>query len=97
MEKKDKVLYLIQHKKIPEYTKIGYTTDLQKRIKSLQTSSPTGIHVLYSKETSYAYKIEQMLHKRYAHKNTNLEWFNLSSADIIEIIQWIEIQINRNK
>ena len=28
-------LYLIQHKNIPEYTKIGYTSDLNARIKQL--------------------------------------------------------------
>ena len=54
-----RVIYLLQHDKIPEYTKIGYTDDINQRIKSLSTASPTGIKLLYKRETDYAYQIEQ--------------------------------------
>lgn len=84
------MVYLIQHKNIPEYTKIGYTTNLEKRIKSLQTSSPTGIHVVYSIATQHAKKIEKHLHSKYNKYNSNLEWFTLSREDIVEIIFYIE-------
>lgn len=90
-----KFLYLIQHKEITEYTKIGYTTDIEKRIKSLQTASPTGINLIYLVESDYAYKMEQSLHNQYSHKNSNLEWFKLSDNDIKTIINWIETQISR--
>lgn len=90
-----KFLYLIQHKEITEYTKIGYTTDIEKRIKSLQTASPTGINLIYLVESDYAFKMEQALHKRYSSKNSNLEWFKLSDNDIKTIINWIETQISR--
>lgn len=92
---KKKYLYLIQHQNIPEYTKIGFTTDIEKRIKSLQTASPTGINVIYLVESDYAFKMEQALHKRYSSKNSNLEWFKLSDTDIEDIISWIEKQKNR--
>ena len=88
-----KFLYLIQHKNLSEYTKIGYTTDIEKRIKSLQTASPTGINLIYLVESDYAFKMEQALHKRYSSKN--LEWFKLSDNDIKTIINWIETQISR--
>lgn len=90
-----KFLYLIQHKNLSEYTKIGYTTDIEKRIKSLQTASPTGINLIYLVESDYAFKMEQALHKRYSSKNSNLEWFKLSDNDIKTIINWIETQISR--
>lgn len=90
-----KFLYLIQHKNLSEYTKIGYTTDIEKRIKSLQTASPTGINLIYLVESDYAFKIEQALHKRYSSKNSNLEWFKLSDNDIKTIINWIETQISK--
>lgn len=89
-----KFLYLIQHKNLSEYTKIGYTTDIEKRIKSLQTASPTGINLIYLVESDYAFKMEQALHKRYSSKNSNLEWFKLSDNDIKTIINWIETQIS---
>ena len=92
---KKKYLYLIQHQNIPEYTKIGFTTDIEKRIKSLQTASPTGIRIIYLVESDYAFKMEQSLHKRYSSKNSNLEWFKLSDTDIEEIINWIEKQKNK--
>ena len=85
-------IYLLQHKDIPQYTKIGYSGDLEKRIKQLQTASPTGIKLLFSLETPYAYRIEQALHRRYASKNSNLEWFKLEQTDIDEIIEWITWQ-----
>ena len=90
-----KFLYLIQHKNLSEYTKIGYTTDIEKRIKSLQIASPTGINLIYLVESDYAFKMEQALHKRYSSKNSNLEWFKLSDNDIKTIINWIETQISR--
>lgn len=88
---KDKMdsIYLIQHKDIPEYTKIGYTSDINQRIRQLETASPTGILLVFSKETDYAYQIEQALHKKYAYKNSNLEWFQLSEEDIVTIINWV--------
>lgn len=55
-------LYLIQHKNIPDYTKIGYTSDLPNRMKQLQTASPTGVHLVYSIVCENAYKLEQHLH-----------------------------------
>lgn len=90
-----KFLYLIQHKEITEYTKIGYTTDIDKRIKSLQTASPTGINLIYLVESDYAYQMEQSLHKQYSSKNSNLEWFKLNETDIKNVISWIETQISR--
>jgi T5orf172 domain. len=90
-----KFLYLIQHKEITEYTKIGYTTDIDKIIKSLQTASPTGINLIYLVESDYAYQMEQSLHKQYSSKNSNLEWFKLNETDIKNVISWIETQISR--
>lgn len=61
---KEYIVYLLRHKNIPEYTKIGYTGDLQNRIKSLQTASPTGIEVIktYKFPKRRAEQLEQGLH-----------------------------------
>ena len=89
-------LYLIQHKNIPEYTKIGYTSDLNARIKQLQTASPTGVHLVYSISCEKAYQSEQHLHAKYSCQRTNLEWFSLSREDIVDIIFYIEEKVLDN-
>lgn len=94
MENQLYTLYLIQHKEIPEYTKIGYTEDIMQRIKQLNTGSPTGIRVVYQIRTDKAYLLEQTLHKMYRHKQSNLEWFSLTHEDIVDIIFWLEDKLN---
>lgn len=90
-------IYLMQHKDIPEYTKIGYTSDINQRIRQLETASPTGILLVFSKETNDAYKIEQALHKKYAYKNSNLEWFRLTEEDIVDIINLVNHYTEKNE
>ena len=90
-----KQLYLIQHKDIPEYTKIGYTTNLEKRVRQLQTASPTGVHVIYTIVCERAEQLEAHLHRKYHYKQTNLEWFALSREDIVDIIFYVEQAVLR--
>lgn len=85
-----KTLYLIQHNNIPEYTKIGYTTNLNQRIQQLQTASPTGIRLVYCIQCDYADKLEAHLHAKYSSKRTNLEWFALSHIDLVDIMFYLE-------
>ena len=85
-----KTLYLIQHNNIPEYTKIGYTSNLDQRILQLQTASPTGIRLVYCIQCEYADKLEAHLHAKYASKQTNLEWFALSHLDLVNIMFYLE-------
>ena len=49
MSNKYEIVYLVQHKNIPQYTKIGYTTrnDLSKRIKELNTASLKLLLLMY--------------------------------------------------
>lgn len=90
-------IYLIQHKDLPEYTKIGYTSDINQRIRQLETASPTGVLLVFSKETKDAYRIEQALHKKYAYKNSNLEWFRLTEEDIVDIITVVNQYVTKKK
>lgn len=89
----EKVLYLIQHQNIPDYTKIGFTTNLKQRVAQLQTASPTGIRVIWSIKSDRADDLEAYLHRRWSHKNTNLEWFALTHEDIVDIIFDVESKL----
>lgn len=94
--KKEKVrtLYLLRHRNIPEYTKIGITNDIDKRIKSLQTASPTGLEVVYTINTRFAEILERHLHTKYNRKQSNLEWFRLSPVEVLDIIHYVETLIS---
>lgn len=94
MNNKYEIVYLVQHKNIPQYTKIGYTTrnDLSKRIKELNTASPTGIIEVatFHVPIGRGLLVEQTLHAKYASYQSNLEWYSLSNEQINEIKNWID-------
>jgi len=94
---KVRTLYLLRHKGIPEYTKIGITNDIDKRVKSLQTASPTGIEIIYTINTRYAELLERHLHTKYNIKQSNLEWFRLTSLEISDIIHYVETLISEKE
>lgn len=90
-------VYLIQHNNIPEYTKIGYTSNIDQRLQQLNTSSPTGVKVIYSIYSNYAYQLEQALHRKYSSYQSNLEWFKLSHEQLIDIMFWLEETVAKEK
>lgn len=64
--------------------KIGYTSsDVNKRIKSLQTGNPGIISVLSIFETEYGQKVERALHRRYSHLRLKGEWFHLEPENLL--------------
>lgn len=59
--------------------KIGVTRKtIDKRIKELQTGNATSLHLVAYHETDYPFRIETMLHNKYANSKANGEWFNLT-------------------
>ena len=62
--------------------KIGITQDMDTRINALKTVVPYGIETLHSLFHKDAKEIERDLHKRFADKRVNGEWFRLDEADI---------------
>ena len=85
-------VYLLRHKgeRLKPYVKIGFSKNLSKRLKSLETASPTGIDIIQVYYSKSARKIEQHLHRKYSSKQTNLEWFELSHEDLVDIMFYIE-------
>jgi hypothetical protein len=73
-----------------EYYKIGYTDDVQARIRSLQTGNPYPLvlHRCYAFEFKGVILIEQHLHAKFRTKRGVGEWFKLS---IKQIAQFDEI------
>lgn len=55
--------------------KIGVTNDLKNRIKNIQTGNSDEIYCYYYQERTDAYKIEQLVKKKFNKFKTNGEWF----------------------
>lgn len=66
--------------------KIGITTDIYRRLRVLDLSSPVELNLILSFESSQAEVIEAELHKYFAVKRVKGEWFNLSDSDL----EWVK-------
>ena len=93
MSKKSHKIYLI-HCKVINLYKIGISINPRKRLKQLQTGTPYELSILYLHESECAYKIEKILHNKFASKKVaeNFrfdferligEWFELSTKDVL--------------
>lgn len=83
-------LYIIRQKN-DKTIKIGISDDVRKRLSQLQTGNPNRLELLRTldcgnRET--ALRIEQVLHKRYASKRLQGEWFQVEPEEVYADIRW---------
>lgn len=64
--------------------KIGFSKNIQKRIRQLQTGSPSLLTLMGYIETNDHKKLEKKLHCKYRDVKSHGEWFNLNSNDVLE-------------
>jgi len=69
------MIYFIRIKDQP-YVKIGFSKDVEKRLKQLQTSSPFDLEIIYTEFA--AIEREKQLHEKYKEYQVKGEWFNIS-------------------
>lgn len=76
-------VYLIGEQNTIGKYKIGVTNskDVNKRLKQLQTGNSKELYIKESYETSYPFKLENMLHNHFKTKGIIGEWFELSEED----------------
>ncbi|WP_197246395.1 GIY-YIG nuclease family protein [Cytobacillus firmus] len=65
--------------------KIGKSKSIENRLKHFGIALPFRIEEVYFIATRNYDELEQVLHKKYAHKRVNGEWFDLNDKDIQEI------------
>ncbi len=63
--------------------KIGLSKNISKRLSQLQTGSPYKLKLMGWIESDNDKALEHELHKKYSSRNMYLEWFNLSSCNIL--------------
>ncbi len=64
--------------------KIGFTNDLKKRLKAIQTGNPQKVEIFYSEQFDSKkdmMEAERILHKTLSHKRLKGEWFDISPKD----------------
>jgi hypothetical protein len=90
-EKKDGCVYFFKHKGL-EPIKVGYSTknSPEKRFIQFCTYAPFGGEIVAFEKSSIAYEVERAIHKKYAHKRLNGEWFDISMDEIKQEIELIK-------
>ncbi len=83
-DKPDGIVYAIG---LPDgsMVKIGTTTDLGSRLRSLRHNSPVPLVVLW--QTPGDDKLERRLHTYFGHKRAHGEWFSFAGSDVIAELQ----------
>lgn len=84
---KKPTIYFITEDPYQNRVKIGWTFDVKKRIKQLQTGSPNKLRI-YEKLTSInCEKVEKILHKKLEDRKINGEWFRLTKKELNDFIE----------
>lgn len=66
-----------------DYYKIGQSSDLEKRVKSINVARPDKATLEHAISTDDPPGIEAYWHRRFADRRMNGEWFKLSKTDIL--------------
>jgi hypothetical protein len=69
--------------KAGDYYKIGHSSDLEKRVKSINVALPDKATLEHAISTDDPPGIEAYWHRRFADRRANGEWFKLSKADVL--------------
>lgn len=79
------VVYIIEALNSGNF-KIGFSKDVNKRIKQLQTSNANDLELYHCYESEFATTIEAKIHRTYQHLRLSGEWFSLNKDILNDII-----------
>jgi hypothetical protein len=90
------IVYLLTNPVMPELVKIGRTTNLQERLRSLSTHSgvPVPFEVFYACEVADAARVERHIHEAFGdHRiNPKREFFRINPERVLAILKLVELQ-----
>lgn len=67
--------------------KIGATSNVESRFKTLKTACPTGLKNIGSIKDDDPFKLEKRLHQRFKQHRKSGEWFDICSLQALSIIK----------
>ena len=91
----NEIIYVLINEAMPGYTKIGRTTNLEQRIRSLDTTSvPLPFECFYACTVEDANFVEKQLHDAFADNRvrTNREWFEIAPERIASALRIAQIE-----
>lgn len=74
----------------PTIFKIGRTNNPKDRLRTFSVKLPFDVEYLHTIQTDDMYALESKLHRRFASKRVNGEWFKLS-ADDLEFLKGMKV------
>lgn len=79
--------YILGYEEIPDLYKIGFTSDIRERVRTLKIAMPFDpvIYHFFPCDFSEASKIEELLHTRLTDKHVRREWYRLTSQEFEQI------------
>ena len=81
-------VYLIQ---MDKWHKIGATKDILRRQGEIRLTLPEKERLVHTIETDDPFGVEKYWQKRFSHRQTQGEWFKLTSADVNGFKRWRRI------
>ncbi len=88
--------YLLTNPVMPDLVKVGRTTNLEARLRSLSTHSgvPVPFEVFYACEVSDSVKVERQIHEGFGdHRiNPKREFFRINPERILAILKLVELR-----
>ena len=90
------IVYLLTNPVMPDLVKIGRTTNLEERLRSLSTHSgvPVPFEVFYACEVSDSAKVERQIHEGFGEHRINpkREFFRINPERILAILKLVELR-----
>ena len=90
------IVYLLTNPVMPDLVKIGRTTNLEERLRSLSTHSgvPVPFEVFYACEVADSVKVERQIHEGFGdHRiNPKREFFRINPERILAILKLVELR-----
>ena len=92
----NEIVYILTNPVFPDLVKIGRTTNLEERVRSLssQTGVPVPFEVYYSCTIDDSKKVEKHLHDGFGDNRINprREFFRINPERVLSILKLIEIE-----
>ena len=92
----NEIVYILTNPVFPDLVKIGRTTNLEERVRSLssQTGVPVPFEVYYSCTVDDSKKVEKHLHDGFGDHRVNpkREFFRINPERVLSILKLVEIQ-----